>query len=145
MINGADTAFILAAAGLVLLMTSGLALFCAGMVRSKNVLGTIMQSLIMISIISIEWVYIGYSMSFGPDVSGFVGPNAAIAIGLIAGVICFTAVNMKSRLGYDDSLDVVGTLLLAVFTSPGQLIPVEWTDCLPEVPPSCSPRCWALQ
>ena len=73
MINGADTAFILAAAGLVLLMTPGLALFYAGMVRSKNVLGTIMQSLIMISIISIEWVYIGYSMSFGPDVGGFVG------------------------------------------------------------------------
>jgi len=73
MINGADTAFILAAAGLVLLMTPGLALFYAGMVRSKNVLGTIMQSLIMISIISLEWVYIGYSMSFGPDVGGFVG------------------------------------------------------------------------
>lgn len=71
--NGADTAFILAAAGLVLLMTPGLALFYAGMVRGKNVLGTIMQSLIMISIISIEWVYFGYSMSFGPDVGGIVG------------------------------------------------------------------------
>lgn len=71
--NGADTAFILAAAGLVLLMTPGLALFYAGMVRSKNVLGTIMQSLVMISIISIEWVYFGYSMSFGPDVGGIVG------------------------------------------------------------------------
>jgi len=73
MMNGADTAFILAAAGLVLLMTPGLALFYAGMVRGKNVLGTIMQSLIMISIISIEWVYFGYSMSFGPDVGGIVG------------------------------------------------------------------------
>ncbi|HHD63910.1 MAG TPA: ammonium transporter [Desulfobulbaceae bacterium] len=73
MMNGADTAFILAAAGLVLLMTPGLALFYAGMVRSKNVLGTIMQSLVMISIISIEWVYFGYSMSFGPDVGGIVG------------------------------------------------------------------------
>jgi Amt family ammonium transporter len=58
--------------------------------------------------------------------AGFVGPNAAIAIGLIAGVVCFTAVNMKSRLGYDDSLDVVGihgvggavgTLLLGIFAS----------------------------
>ena len=73
MINGADTAFILAAAGLVLLMTPGLALFYGGMVRSKNVLGTIMQSLILISLISLEWVYIGYSMSFGPDVSGLIG------------------------------------------------------------------------
>lgn len=73
MINGADTAFVLAAAGLVLLMTPGLALFYAGMVRSKNVLGTMMQSLILISLISLEWVYLGYSMSFGPDVAGFIG------------------------------------------------------------------------
>jgi len=80
MINGADTAFILAAAGLVLLMTPGLALFYAGMVRGKNVLGTIMQSLIMISIISLEWVYVGYSMSFGPDVGGFVGDLSWFAL-----------------------------------------------------------------
>lgn len=71
--NKADTAFILAAAGLVLLMTPGLALFYGGMVRGKNVLGTIMQSLFMIALISIEWVYLGYSMSFGPDIGGFVG------------------------------------------------------------------------
>jgi ammonia channel protein AmtB len=73
MMDKADTAFILAAAGLVLLMTPGLALFYGGMVRSKNVLGTIMQSLFMIALISLEWVYIGYSMSFGPDVGGFIG------------------------------------------------------------------------
>ena len=71
--NGADTAFVLAAAGLVMLMTPGLALFYGGMVRSKNVLGTIMQSLFLIALISLEWVYIGYSMSFGPDVGGLVG------------------------------------------------------------------------
>nr|MBF0221623.1 ammonium transporter [Desulfobulbaceae bacterium] len=73
MINAGDTAFILAAAGLVLLMTPGLALFYGGMVRSKNVLGTFMQSLIMISVISVQWVIIGYSMSFGPDISGIIG------------------------------------------------------------------------
>ena len=71
--NSADTAFVLISAALVLLMTPGLALFYAGMVRTKNVLGTIMQSLFMISIISIEWVYLGYSMSFGPTIGGFVG------------------------------------------------------------------------
>jgi len=71
--NKADTAFILASAGLVLLMTPGLALFYAGMVRGKNVLGTIMQSLFMISLISIEWVYLGYTMSFGPSIGGFIG------------------------------------------------------------------------
>ncbi len=80
MINGADTAFILAAAGLVLLMTPGLALFYAGMVRSKNVLGTIMQSLILISLISLEWVYVGYSMSFGPDVNGIIGDLSWVAL-----------------------------------------------------------------
>ena len=71
--NKADTAFVLAAAGLVLLMTPGLALFYGGMVRGKNVLGTIMQSLFMIALITIEWVYLGYSMSFGPDVGGIIG------------------------------------------------------------------------
>ncbi len=63
----------LAAAGLVLLMTPGLALFYGGMVRGKNVLGTIMQSFFMIALVSIEWVYLGYSMSFGPDVGGVIG------------------------------------------------------------------------
>ncbi|MBT8328813.1 MAG: ammonium transporter [Desulfofustis sp.] len=71
--NKADTVFIIISAGLVLLMTPGLALFYGGMVRGKNVLGTIMQSLIMISLISIEWVYLGYSMSFGPSIGGFIG------------------------------------------------------------------------
>jgi Amt family ammonium transporter len=80
MTSAADTAFILAAAGLVLLMTPGLALFYAGMVRSKNVLGTIMQSFIMISIISLEWVYLGYTMSFGPDIGGFVGDLSWFAL-----------------------------------------------------------------
>ena len=73
MINSGDTAFILVSAALVLLMTPGLALFYGGMVRRKNVLGTIMQSFIMISLIGLEWVYLGYSLSFGPDIAGFIG------------------------------------------------------------------------
>ncbi len=72
-IQPGDTAFILISAALVLLMTPGLALFYGGMVRRKNVLGTIMQSFIMIALISLEWVYLGYSMSFGPDVAGIIG------------------------------------------------------------------------
>ncbi len=78
--NKADTAFVLASAGLVLLMTPGLALFYGGMVRKKNVLGTIMQSMILISLVSIEWVYLGYSMSFGPDIGGFVGDLSWFAL-----------------------------------------------------------------
>ncbi|MBN1626274.1 MAG: ammonium transporter, partial [Deltaproteobacteria bacterium] len=68
-----DTAFVLVSAALVLLMTPGLALFYAGMVRSKNALGTIMQSFIIIGLISLEWILWGYSMTFGPDKFGIIG------------------------------------------------------------------------
>lgn len=68
-----DTAFIMVSAALVMLMTPGLALFYAGMVRSKNVLGTIMQSFIIIGVISLEWILWGYSMTFGPDKFGIIG------------------------------------------------------------------------
>lgn len=68
-----DTAWILISAALVMLMTPGLALFYGGMVRRKNVLGTIMHSFIAIAIISLQWILVGYSLSFGPDVSGFIG------------------------------------------------------------------------
>ncbi len=97
MINGADTAFILAAAGLVLLMTPGLALFYGGMVRSKNVLGTIMQSLIMISLISLEWVYIGYSMSFGPDVAGITGDLSWFALNSVTNAPRARTMRPRSR------------------------------------------------
>ncbi len=73
MINNGDTAFMLISAALVLLMTPGLGLFYGGMVRRKNVLATIMQSFIMIGLIGLEWIYIGYTMSFGPDIGGFIG------------------------------------------------------------------------
>ncbi len=80
MIDSGDTAFILISAALVLLMTPALALFYAGMVRSKNVLGTILQSVIMISLITLEWIYLGYSMSFGPDVAGVIGDLSHFAL-----------------------------------------------------------------
>jgi len=73
MINNGDTAFILLSAALVMLMTPGLALFYGGMVRSKNVLGTIMQSFIIIALISVQWILFGYSLAFGPDVGGVIG------------------------------------------------------------------------
>ena len=71
--NTGDTTFILICSALVMLMTIGLALFYAGMVRSKNALGTIMQSFIIISLISLEWILWGYSMAFGPDKWGIIG------------------------------------------------------------------------
>ncbi len=71
--NSGDTAFMLVATALVMLMTPGLALFYGGLVRSKNVLATIMQSFICLGLISITWVFFGYSLAFGPDVGSFIG------------------------------------------------------------------------
>jgi len=71
--NTGDTAFVLMSSALVMLMTPGLALFYGGMVRGKNVLGTIMQSYIILALITLEWVLWGYSLSFGPDHGGLIG------------------------------------------------------------------------
>jgi Amt family ammonium transporter len=71
--NTGDTVFVLLSASLVMLMTPGLSLFYGGLVRGKNVLGTIMQSFIILAVISIEWILWGYSMAFGPDRLGIVG------------------------------------------------------------------------
>jgi Amt family ammonium transporter len=74
-INTGDTAWILVSSALVMLMTLGLALFYGGMVRSKNVLGTIMHSYVAIALVSLQWILIGYTLSFGPDSGGigFIG------------------------------------------------------------------------
>jgi Amt family ammonium transporter len=71
--NSGDTVFVLISAAMVMLMTPGLALFYSGMVRNKNVLGTIMQSFILLCLITVEWVIIGYSLSFAPDHAGIIG------------------------------------------------------------------------
>ena len=61
-----DTAWMIVATALVMLMTPGLALFYGGLVRSKNVLNTLMMSFVAIGIISIQWMLWGYSVAFGP-------------------------------------------------------------------------------
>jgi Amt family ammonium transporter len=71
--NAGDTSFVLISAALVMLMTPGLALFYGGMVRGKNVLGTLMQSFIVLGLVTLEWVLWGYSLSFGPDHGGIIG------------------------------------------------------------------------
>ena len=72
-IDTGDTAWVLGSAALVLFMTPGLALFYGGLVRSKNVLGTMMQSVAAIAIVSIVWVLAGYTLAVGPDVDGVIG------------------------------------------------------------------------
>ena len=72
-VDTGDTAWVLISSALVMLMTPGLALFYGGMVRRKNVLGTIMQSFIALGVITILWVLYGYSLSFGPDKWHIIG------------------------------------------------------------------------
>jgi len=73
-IDSGDTAWVLMSSALVLLMTApGLALFYGGMVRQKNALGTLMQSFVVLALISVQWVLWGYSLAFGPDKGGIIG------------------------------------------------------------------------
>lgn len=72
-IDTGDTAWILTSSALVLFMTPGLALFYAGMTRAKNVLGTIMHSFFIMGVVSVQWLVLGYSLAFGPDVGSFIG------------------------------------------------------------------------
>lgn len=71
--NSGDTAWVLASSALVLFMTPGLALFYGGMVRSKNILNTLMQNFIMMGLIGVQWAIFGYSLAFGPDVGSIIG------------------------------------------------------------------------
>ena len=70
-IDSGDTAFVLVASALVLFMTPGLAFFYGGLVRSKNVVNTMMMSFIAIGVVAVQWIVVGYSLAFSPDPSGF--------------------------------------------------------------------------
>ena len=72
-INTGDTAWVLISAGLVFLMTPGLAFFYGGLVRKKNMLSVLMQCFMLMCIITLQWVIFGYSLSFGPDIKGIIG------------------------------------------------------------------------
>ena len=69
--NTGDTAWVLTASALVLLMTPGLAFFYGGLVRKKNVVSTIMYSFVSIGLVGVVWVLWGYSLAFGPDLEGW--------------------------------------------------------------------------
>jgi Amt family ammonium transporter len=69
-IDSADTAWVLVSTALVMIMTPGLALFYGGMVRGKNVLSTFMHSFFALGLMTLQWVVVGYSLAFGPDVGG---------------------------------------------------------------------------
>ena len=69
--DSGDTAWMLASTALVMIMLPGLALFYGGLVRSKNVLSTVMHSWFGLALVSIVWIVVGFSLAFGPDVNGW--------------------------------------------------------------------------
>ncbi|HNR05936.1 MAG TPA: ammonium transporter [Saprospiraceae bacterium] len=73
---GSDIAWMICASALVLIMTPGLAFFYGGMVRKKNVISTMLQSFISMSVISIIWVVVGFSLAFGDSIGGIIGNPA---------------------------------------------------------------------
>ena len=72
-INAADTSWMLTATALVLIMTPGLAFFYGGMVSKKNVLSTMLQSFISMSLITVIWIVFGFSLCFGESIYGIIG------------------------------------------------------------------------
>jgi Amt family ammonium transporter len=71
--NAADIAWIIVATALVFLMTPGLAFFYGGMVHRKNILSTMIKSVVAAGIVSILWIFVGYSLCFGDSIGGFIG------------------------------------------------------------------------
>jgi ammonium transporter len=74
-VSRGDSAWMLVSTGLVLFMVPGLALFYGGMVRRKNILGTMMHSMVCLGLIGIQWVLFGYSLAFGLSKDGLIGWN----------------------------------------------------------------------
>ena len=71
--NGADIAWIIVATALVFLMTPGLAFFYGGMVHRKNVISTMIKSVVATGVVTIIWVTVGYSLCFGESIGGIIG------------------------------------------------------------------------
>ncbi len=72
-VDTADVAWMITATIFVLMMTPGLSFFYGGMVGKKNVISTILQSFIAMGIVSVLWVVVGFSLSFGEDIGGVIG------------------------------------------------------------------------
>ena len=72
-INSGDVAWMLTASALVLLMTPGLSFFYGGMVSLKNVVSTMLQSVVALGVISLVWLAVGFSLAFGDSLGGVIG------------------------------------------------------------------------
>ena len=118
-----DTAWMLASAALVLLMTPGLAFFYGGMVRAKGVLNMIMMSFSAMGVVTVLWVLYGYSMAFGNDVSNLFGdPTQFFGLkGLIGGNAAPAVEAIAAAPGVEAVEAVEETLIPLVFTMPASV------------------------
>ncbi len=100
-LNSGDVAWMLTATGLVLLMTPGLSFFYGGMVRTKNVVSTMLQSFVAMGVISILWIVVGFSLAFGDSLRGLIGNPATFF--------------MFTRVGASTHPDLAPTIPLVLF------------------------------
>src|ERR1041384_114935 len=100
-INSGDVAWMLAATALVLLMTPGLAYFYGGMIDTKNIISTMLQSFIAMGVISVLWIVVGFSLAFGDSIGGIIGNPASFF--------------MFTRVGALTHPDLAPTIPLVVF------------------------------
>ncbi|CAN5268715.1 ammonium transporter [soil metagenome] len=103
-VSAGDTAWLLMATAMVMVMLPGLALFYGGLVRRKNVLSTIMHSFFGLALVSVIWVLLGFSLAFGPDVGG---------LGLIGG-LDFVGL---SNVGLEPNPDYAPTIPFVLFAA----------------------------
>ena len=109
-ISGADTAWILTSAALVLFMTPGLALFYGGMVRAKNMLAMLMMNYVAMGVVTVVWVLVGASIAFSGDIGGFMGNF---------GLVGLTKVGLANEVfnySIPDSLFLMFQLMFAIIT-----------------------------
>ena len=71
--SGPDIAFVLIATALVFIMTPGLAFFYGGMVHRKNILSTMIKSVVAAGVITVLWIVVSFSLAFGTSIGGFIG------------------------------------------------------------------------
>lgn len=72
-INYVDTGFILICTALVIFMTFGVGLFYAGLVHRKNIISMLTLSFVSFALVSLQWIFFGYTLAFGPDLGGIIG------------------------------------------------------------------------
>jgi ammonium transporter, Amt family len=115
--NAADNAWVLASSALVLLMTPGLAMFYGGMTRAKNVLSTMMHSFFLMGLVSIIWLFYGFSLSFGPDAfGGVIGSLQHFALDGVGGALWPNPANAKETLTIPGSTFMIFQCMFAVIT-----------------------------